>query len=344
MTLQPGSANGFKPGDTSTAAPTIHRRTAGRGASSAGRRAIESSLSRGVRLVRSEGWRSLLDRTVQVALRNVYLAPKRRPPFLKRLYPYRPDMAVRKALGPELVQPTRWAIDEKPPQATNPLEAIFFSTDNVHKWLHYLPIYDAVLKGLRDRPVRMLEIGVARGGSMEMWRRYLHPDSIIVGLDIEPSCRRFDDPSRNLHVRIGRQEDIDVMRSVIDEHGPFDVILDDGSHVTSDMIESFRYLFLHGLTAGGVYLAEDMHTNYWTGYRDTRLSFVDFAKGLVDLMHTHYETAVEREFRFGSDERRRSFWVPLVTTLLEKVEFYDSIAVFYRSKGVARDIPATVLR
>jgi hypothetical protein len=347
MTVQQGSANGFKPQDDAALVATLRddeRTSAPSGVFAEQRRAIESSLRRGMKLARSQGWRTVLDRSVHVALRNVYLAPTNRPPFLKRLYPYRHDKALQKALGPELMQPTPWLIDKTLPAPSNPLESIFFETDNVHKWLHYLPIYDAILGSLREKPIRMLEIGVARGGSMEMWRRYLHPDSTIVGLDIEPSCRQFEDPSRNMYVRIGKQQDLGVMLSVVKEHGPFDVILDDGSHITSDMIESFRYLFLHGLSAGGVYLAEDMHTNYWTGYRDTKMSFVDFAKGLVDLMHVHYETAMEREFRFGSEERRPSLVVPLLTTLLEKVEFYDSIAVFHRARGEARNVPVTVLR
>ncbi len=76
----------------------------------------------------------------------------------------------------------------------------------------------------------MLEIGVWRGGSLQIWRRYLHPESVIAGIDIDPTARRFDDPSQRVQVRIGGQQDISFLQSVVSELGPFDVILNDGSH------------------------------------------------------------------------------------------------------------------
>ena len=99
---------------------------------------------------------------------------------------------------------------------------------------------------------------------MQMWRRYLHPESVIVGIDINPTTRRFDEPSQRLHVRIGGQQDISFLESVVTELGPFDVILDDGSHMTSHMVQTFRYLFPNGLASGGIYIIEDIGTNYCT--------------------------------------------------------------------------------
>ena len=47
----------------------------------------------------------------------------------------------------------------------------------VHKWHHYIPLYDRYFAGFRGTGVRFLEIGVARGGSLQMWRRYLGEDA-----------------------------------------------------------------------------------------------------------------------------------------------------------------------
>jgi hypothetical protein len=88
------------------------------------------------------------------------------------------------------------------------LASIFTETDNVHKWVHYLAVYESTLAEFRSRPIRMLEIGVSRGGSLQMWRRYLHPESVIVGIDIDPERKRFDDLSQQVHVRVGGQQDI----------------------------------------------------------------------------------------------------------------------------------------
>ncbi len=247
------------------------------------------------------------------------------------------------ALGPELSAPTTWQSTDGPLPVSE-LMALFQETDDLTKWAHYLGIYEKALQSFRGRPVRMLEIGVARGGSLQMWRRYLHPESVIVGIDIEPACQRFDDPQRNVHVRIGGQQDVAFLREVTREFGPFDVILDDGSHMTSHMVESFRELFPNALADGGVYLVEDVHSNYWTAQRDSAMSFVDFTKWLIDAMHAHYQEASgEPDFRVGHPQRRAEFTVPLATVLVDHVEFYDSMAVVYRAQG-RRELPRSLYR
>ncbi|OBI26206.1 SAM-dependent methyltransferase [Mycobacterium sp. E1386] len=246
-------------------------------------------------------------------------------------------------LGPELGAEVRWEASETP-DPEGELGSIFAETENVHKCLHYLPVYESVFSAFRSRPSRMLEIGVARGGSLQMWRRYLHPDSVIVGIDIEPDTRRFDDPAQGVHVRIGSQVDIAFLQSIVSEFGPFDVILDDGSHMASHMVDTFRYLFPNGLASGGVYLVEDIHANYWLHFRDNPMSFVDFTKWLIDAMHAHYQvTTGIHNFLDGSPTRSTVLSVPLATTLIEKVEFYDSIAVIHRANG-RLSVPHSVFR
>lgn len=62
-----------------------------------------------------------------------------------------------------------------------------------------------------------------------MWREYL-PNAKIVGIDILPSCKAYEKADDRVHVEIGSQVDAEFLRSVIQKHGPFDMILDDGSH------------------------------------------------------------------------------------------------------------------
>ncbi len=271
------------------------------------------------------------------------LAPSRRWPFLKWSIPYRSARRMRRAIGPGLGATTTWiATDGTLPDGD--FGKIFNSTVGIHKCLHYLPIYEATLFPLRHRPVRMLEIGVHKGGSLEMWRRYLHPDSVVTGIDIDPDCRRFDNPSRNIHVRIGSQQDLRFLRHVTNELGPFDVILDDGSHAASHMVDSFRFLFPTSLAPGGIYIVEDLCANYWAPYRDSRMSFMDLIKWLIDGMHAHYMQMLSPyEFKVGSESRREQLNVPVATLLLEKIEIYDSIAVIHRSEQ-RKELPRYVER
>ncbi len=272
--------------------------------------------------------------------RNSPIRLNDRPPFLTRRYRYR-QKRLYKVLGPELSAATTVAMSDSPP-ADGALAEAFKQASDVHKVRHYLPVYESVLP--TDRPIRMLEIGVFHGGSLQMWRNYLHRDSVIVGIDIDPETTQFDNPDEGIHVRLGRQQDAEFLRSVVEEFGPFDVILDDGSHVPSHMVASFQYLFPRGLKPGGVYLVEDILTNYWTIYRDQPMSFVDFSKWLIDAMHAHYFLMIdEPNIREGHPNRLREVRVPLAAAILEKVEFYDSIAVFHRA-AKAKALPRSVYK
>lgn len=271
-------------------------------------------------------------------LDKVNLVPSRRPPFVERRYPDRGQRRTARALGPELSKETIWSASADEPRGE--LAAVFSHTNNIHKWVHYLPIYEELFD--RARPIKLLEIGVFHGGSLRMWREYLHPDSLIVGIDIDPECEKFGNEASNVHVRIGGQQDTKFLQTVIDEFGLFDVILDDGSHKTSHMIESFRYLFLAGLSKKGTYIAEDVHSSYWKSYRDSRNSFVDFTRYLIDAMHAHYrETEMETQFRLSHDDEVQSLKVPMITPLLDSVEIHDSVVVIRKAN---RNLPRSIYR
>jgi hypothetical protein len=279
---------------------------------------------------------------VQTVLHRVGLEAQKAPPYVGRRYRYRRDRDVAKALGPSLMAPEAWPAVPDPPYPDGDLARIFRETPGLHKWLHYIPAYEAALGGLRDRPLRMLEIGVDRGGSLDAWSRYFGPAATIVGIDINPWCAQFDDPARHRYVRIGGQQDPVFLGAVVDELGPFDVILDDGSHRPAHMNASFRHLFDAGLAPNGLYLAEDLQTNYWFGFRDAKVSFVDLAAGVVDEMHAQYQgVQSETAFRVGHPDRRPSFEVPRIAKLVRSVEFFDSIVVIRKADG-PRPLPASV--
>ena len=84
----------------------------------------------------------------------------------------------------------------------------------VHKWHHYIPIYSRYFSSFRATKVRFLEIGVSKGGSLTMWRKYLGEDAIIFGIDINPDCAQYDNISGS--VRIGSQTDEEFLKSVVE--------------------------------------------------------------------------------------------------------------------------------
>jgi hypothetical protein len=174
--------------------------------------------------------------------------------------------------------------------ASGDLERLFFATRGVavNKWLHYLPIYERYFAPYRGTPVRMLEIGVSRGGSLDLWRRYFGADATIFGIDIDPACLSV--VAAPNQVRIGSQADPAFLLGVIEELGAPDIILDDGSHVATHQQASFETLFPR-LKEGGLYVIEDLHTAYWPdfdgGHRRPGTA-IELVKQMIDDMHGWY--------------------------------------------------------
>jgi cephalosporin hydroxylase len=163
--------------------------------------------------------------------------------------------------------------------------------EGVDKWHHYLPLYERYFAAWRNRPLRFLEMGVYRGGSLRMWRRYFGPEATIFGIDIDPACARFD--GQDGQVRIGSQTDPGFLNAVIDEMGGVDVILDDGSHRMNDIRVSLGALFPR-LSSGGIYMIEDLHTAYWKEYgggRQAPANFFNTLRSMIDDMHVWYHQA-----------------------------------------------------
>lgn len=193
----------------------------------------------------------------------------------------------------------------------------------VHKWEHYLPIYDRYLSPYLAgfplaeggfRPLRLLEIGVSQGGSLALWRRYFGPEAVIFGIDIEPRCATFD--GRDGQVRIGSQADPAFLRKVVDEMGGVDIVIDDGSHVASHQRASISTLFPL-LSDEGLYICEDVHTAYWPGWLEggygRRGSFIGLTRGLIDDLHSAWHG--------------RALTAPWAAGKFDAVHIHDSVVV-----------------
>ena len=168
--------------------------------------------------------------------------------------------------------------------------SFYENTDSaVHKWRNYLGVYDRHLSRYRGSHARILEIGVFRGGSLAMWRQYFGGKAVIFGVDIDPSCSRFN--GKDGQVRIGSQADPYFFRNVVEEMGGVDVVIDDGSHVASHQRTSFETIFPL-VDDQGIYICEDTHTAYWRGhfeggYRRSS-NFIETTKRLVDDLYVDF--------------------------------------------------------
>ena len=152
----------------------------------------------------------------------------------------------------------------------------------VHKWHHYIPLYDRYFATYKGQPIRFLEVGVSEGGSLQLWRKYFGPDAVIFGIDIDPKCLSLNGISAQ--VRIGSQEDPKFLQDVVREMGGIDIVLDDGSHQMHHIRTTLLQLFPH-LSAGGIYVIEDLQTSYWQDFGGGFLFGNNFYLFLVQLIH-----------------------------------------------------------
>lgn len=129
----------------------------------------------------------------------------------------------------------------------------------------YAGIYQHYFRRFKFKRIKLLEIGIggyeaayAGGGSLRMWRRYF-PFAMVYGIDIHDKTPHQE---RRIHTFRGSQSDTDFLRQLASYVGELDIIIDDGSHHSSDVIASFKALFPQ-LKSGGLYVIEDTQTSYW---------------------------------------------------------------------------------
>lgn len=193
----------------------------------------------------------------------------------------------------------------------------------IDKWEHYLGIYDCELAPFvaAGAPVSLLEIGVQNGGSLQLWRDYLPEGSRIVGLDINPDCATLPGMD-GIEVHVVDGTDRAQIDAVLGD-AMFDIVIDDGSHRSGDVVKTYQALF-HRLRGGGKLFIEDLHASYWADYGGgfrTPGSAMEFLKGLVDGLNSDH-------FRETGDvanaelDHLRDFGQSVVRTT-----FYDSVAV-----------------
>jgi len=172
--------------------------------------------------------------------------------------------------------------------------------------------------------LKILEIGVREGGGLYTLKEHF-PNSIIVGLDIDTNCKQWEDVNENIFVRIGDQSNYNILQSIIDEFSTFDIIIDDGSHICSHQIKSFDFLFKK-LNPGGIYAVEDLHTSYWTSFRDQSISAIDYFKDLSLLPTKRWASNTSRS------EVEHITELDEIEYRIDSIHFYDSICFIRKTK------------
>jgi len=203
------------------------------------------------------------------------------------------------------------------------------------KWELYIGEWDKIFSSFQVKPLNILEIGVHNGGSLEIWAEYFQNARKIIGCDINKACKEliFDDP--RISIVIGDVKADEVKSAILTSAKKFDIIIDDGSHSSRDIVCTFaKYYNL--LNPGGLYIIEDLHASYWEEYGGGLhypFSAMSFFKRLVDIPNFEH---------WRNNQSYREFFSPyalhysidfdnLDFNSIHKIEFLNSLCIVHRN-------------
>ena len=160
------------------------------------------------------------------------------------------------------------------------------------KWSLYLNEYDNIFKQFQLNHINLLEIGVQNGGSLEIWAKYFNNAINIIGVDIDERCRNLNFEDNRISLVIGNSIDQTAQTEVLSmlaetDCSELDIIIDDGSHISQDIISNFLIWFPY-LKPKGIYIIEDLHASYWKefgGGLTNPYSAMSFLKKLCDVIN-----------------------------------------------------------
>lgn len=199
------------------------------------------------------------------------------------------------------------------------------------KWSSYIYEYSRILDCYRNKPINLLEIGVQNGGSLEIWSNYFSNFKKLIGCDINPECSKLHYDDKRISVIVGDANSL-ITKSLITSLSPnFEIIIDDGSHTSSDIVKSFANYFPL-LTDGGIFIAEDLHCSYWQEFDGglfDPFSSISFFKRLADVInHDHWGISKPRTSLLNGFRSKYGIELDEETLRhIHSVEFVNSICI-----------------
>ncbi len=182
-----------------------------------------------------------------------------------------------------------------------------------------------------------MEIGVQNGGSLEIWGQYFANRVKFVGCDINPDCQKLTYDDSRIAVIVRDAITSETQQKIHDQSATFDLIIEDGSHTSGDIVKAFAYYFPL-LCEGGLFVAEDLHCSYWQEYQGgifNPYSSMNFFKHFADVIN-HEHWGVDRDRTQLLSGFKNQYQIDLDEDLLSQIhsiEFINSICVIRKSNA-----------
>ena len=150
----------------------------------------------------------------------------------------------------------------------------------------YFQVYDELFASYKDKEITFVEIGIANGGSLHMWKNFFGKKARIIGIDLNPECKKFE--KFGFEIFIGNQSKKIFWKNFFSQVGKVDVILDDGGHTNQQQILT-AVNCIPNMNDRGLLLVEDVHSSYIDHYGNpSKYSFINFCKKTINDVNSTF--------------------------------------------------------
>ena len=175
-------------------------------------------------------------------------------------------------------------------------------------------IYENLFHKYIDKKITFVEFGVAKGGSLFMWRDYFGNKAKIIGVDLNPEAKKLE--KFGFDIVIGDQSKKSFWKYFFSKVGKVDILLDDGGHTNIQQISTLANS-INNINDGGMIVIEDTQTSYIKkGFGNpSTYSFINFSKCAIDAIHRR-SSMIHKDYN-------------IYTKKIYSISYYESLAAFH---------------
>ena len=188
-------------------------------------------------------------------------------------------------------------------------------------WAGFLEIYSNYFKDYRDKEINILEIGIDKGESLKIWRKYF-TRAKICGIDIIDIKFQIE----GVDLIKANQTDEKTLKEICNKNKAFDIIIDDGGHYSNHIVASLNFLFDY-LKDNGLYIVEDLQTSYFRRFGGSRINLkkkttsMNYLKSIADsINYEHNDKPFFKSKKFDGK--------------VKYIHFYQNVAILKKGKSI----------
>ena len=188
-------------------------------------------------------------------------------------------------------------------------------------WSGFLEIYSNYFKDYKDKEINILEIGIDKGESLKIWRKYF-TRAKICGIDIIDIKFQIE----GVDLIKADQTDKKALKEICDKYRGFDIIIDDGGHYSKQIVISLDFLFDY-LKDNGLYIIEDLQTSYFSRFGGSRFNLkkkttsMNYLKSITDsINYEHNDKPFYKTKKFDGQ--------------VKFIHFFQNVAIIKKGKSI----------